>query len=85
MREGHAQPFRILARAVDHAPRSAANTTRSVDGLRRGIAELRREAAPPGSEPASLANRTEEAFSRALRTDTRLDEDSGQAHVAESS
>ena len=59
-REGHNQLLRIL--------------TRAVDGLREEAAGLRREVASPASEQAPLANRVEDAFSRAVRADIRLDD-----------
>ena len=70
MREGRSRPFRISARAS----RPRADATRAVDGLREEVAGLRREVASPASEQALLANRVEDAFSRAVHADIRLDD-----------
>ena len=78
MREGHNQLFRILTPAVENLRGEVENVrvgvTRSVDGLREEVAGLRREVGSLASEQALLANRVEEAFSRAVRAEIRLDD-----------
>jgi hypothetical protein len=66
-REGQAQLFRILTRAVEANGRELA-------GIREELAGLRREVGALAAEQAALAIRVDEAMMRAARADRRLDE-----------